>query len=180
MRLKNCDFLLLLLSIFPPLPLLFWHKSCCLVGSHLGLSAQEMAFGLSLAALSNGQEGSNISLSYCLRNRSAVSAAEAHAAAAAVSNAVLGSIASAPLPSCGGCLCDGYRALALGNRFIGSVGLFIWGGAGGLDPFRKCELTARLREAACDTAVVFNLRWVQAVISHLKMSRRTPPPRLQA
>ena len=45
-----------------------------------------------------------------------------------------------------------------------------------MDPFCKCKLTARLQEDVCDTAVMFNLRWVQAVVLHLNMSRQNPPP----
>lgn len=51
-----------------------------------------------------------------------------------------------------------------------------FGGGWGLDPFCKCKLTARLQEDVCDTAAMFNLRWVQAAVLHLKMLRQNPPP----
>lgn len=44
-----------------------------------------------------------------------------------------------------------------------------------MDPFCKCKLTARLQEDVCATAVVFNLKLVQAAVLHLEMSKQNPP-----
>lgn len=72
-------------------------------------------------------------------------------------------------PECGGCCCHrGSAREALHSQR--------WVILGGLDPFCKCKVTARLQEDVCDTAGVSDSRWVQAVGLHLDMSRQNPPP----
>lgn len=60
--------------------------------------------------------------------------------------------------------------------FIRSVGFIIFFLGWGFDPFCKFKLTAQLQDDACATAVVFNLRLVQAAVLHPEMSKQNPPP----
>lgn len=94
-------------------------------------------------------------------------------AAAPVSDVMLRSSSSAPLPSS---VADA-AAIAAEQQRSGSTSLAALGAfGGGAGPFCKCKVTARLQEDVCDTAGVSDSRWVQAVGLHLNMSRQNPPP----
>lgn len=95
-------------------------------------------------------------------------------AAAPVSDVMLRSSFSAPLPSS----VEDAAAIAAEQQRSGSASLAALGAFGGrADPLCKCKVTARLQEDVCDTAGVSDSRWVQAVGLHLNMSRQNPPPR---
>lgn len=94
-------------------------------------------------------------------------------AAAPVSDVMLRSSFSAPLPSS----VEDAAAIAAEQQRSGSASLAALGAFGGqADPLCKCKVTARLQEDVCDTAGVSDSRWVQAVGLHLNMSRQNPPP----